>query len=83
MPLLSNGRYRTKNGSTMEISSDHCGISTVSFDWVEEDACIDCKVCAYADEDGFLVWECEHCGGGRAELFVDSGRRRDGWEYGN
>ena len=71
MQLLQCGRYKTANGSTMEITGKYCGISTVSFDWSAEDACIDCKVQVYA-EDGFLIWDCDYCGGGRAELFEDS-----------
>jgi len=65
---LPNGHYRTAAGSEMWISGEHGGISEVSFDWLEEGACLDCRVSAY-DIDGMLIWECEECEGGRAELF--------------
>jgi hypothetical protein len=50
------------------MGGEHGGISEVSFDWLEEGACLDCRVSAY-DIDGMLIWECEECEGGRAELF--------------
>ena len=65
---LPNGIYRTKNGSIMEISGQHSGISKVDFYWLEEGACCDCQVSAY-EEDGDLIWWCDQCGGGRSELF--------------
>ena len=66
---LPVGKYRTKAGSTMEVSSKHGGISEVSFDWVEEEnACIDCQAEPY-DDDGYLVWHCQNTGEyGRAKL---------------
>ena len=64
---MQNGRYETENGSVMVISGEHGGESRIVFDWVEEDACCDCEVEAY-DVDGYLVWHCEVCGGGKAEL---------------
>ena len=39
---LPNGHYRTAAGSEMWISGKHDGVSEVSFDWFEEDACLDC-----------------------------------------
>jgi len=52
----------------MSISGKHGGISEVEFGWFEEDACCDCVVDAY-DDDGFLVWHCDYCGGGSAKLY--------------
>ena len=65
---LPNGRYRTAAGSEMRVSGNHGGRSEVSFDWLEEGGCLDCQASAY-DRDGMLVWECDECGGGSAELF--------------
>lgn len=57
--------YKTERGSEMWANG---GRSRVSFDWFEEaDACCDCKAEPYA-EDGYLVWHCDECGGGRATL---------------
>lgn len=67
--MLPPGIYRTAHGSTMEISGKHGGISSVSFDWLEEDnACMDCEVEPY-DSDGYMVWRCRHTGEvGQAKL---------------
>lgn len=65
--MLKPGKYRTESGSTMTISGKHGGISEVDFDWFEEDACIECSVESY-DQDGYLVWYCDECGGGSAKL---------------
>jgi hypothetical protein len=51
----------------MTISGKHGGISEVEFDWFEEDACLDCIPAPY-DDDGYLVWTCPVCGGGKAKL---------------
>ena len=59
--------YKTAAGSTMKISGKHGGIYEVDFDWFEEGGCYNCEPSARED-DGFLVWYCEECGGGRAEL---------------
>lgn len=64
---LPNGHYRTAAGSEMWISGKHGGKSTVEFDWFEEDACCDCQPEPY-DCDGRLIWHCDECGGGSAEL---------------
>jgi hypothetical protein len=74
---LPNGLYRTKAGSTVEISGTHAGISRVYFDWLEEpNACIECEVNPYPelwDEGKYhLTWSCEEGCGGNAELFPDS-----------
>lgn len=62
---MENGKYVTKNGSTMIVMN---GKSQVEFDWFEEDnACCDCVVEPY-DVDGYLVWNCNVCGGGEAKL---------------
>jgi hypothetical protein len=42
------------------------GYVDVTFDWLEEGACIDC-VPQPQDCGGDLVWHCEECEGGRAE----------------
>lgn len=59
----------------MVISGKYGGISRVDFDWLEEGACIDCVPSAYEDE-GDLVWSCDICGGGRANLESDHADRR-------
>lgn len=64
---LPVGKYRTRAGSEMIVSGAHAGISRVEFDWVEEQACPDCTPEPY-DDEGFLIWHCEGCGGGRAAL---------------
>lgn len=65
---MTTGLYHTKAGSTVRISGKHSGISEVSFDWLEEPhACSDCVPEAYPVDDA-LVWHCEVCGGGSAEL---------------
>lgn len=65
-------RYRTAKGSTVEISSQHRGISTIYFDWFEEGACIEAKpTCDVSDPaDGWLYWQCECCEHGQAKLEV-------------
>ena len=65
--MLPVGRYVTKSGSTMRISGQYGGKSEANFDWLEEDACYDCKPEPY-DVDGYLVWHCDECGGGKAKL---------------
>lgn len=65
--MLPPGKYKTKNGSTMTISGKHGGISEVEFKWMEEHACLDCQPEAY-DDDGYLVWRCDCCDGGKARL---------------
>lgn len=69
---MKPGTYKTKAGSTVVIAGEH-GRSEVIFDWLEEqshdvDACIDCDPVVY---DRWLIWDCEHCGGGEAELHLD------------
>lgn len=69
---LPDGKYRTEAGSTMQISKNG-GVSHVSFDWVEEpNACCDCSVDAY-EMDGRMVWTCDYCEGGSADLLPDTG----------
>lgn len=67
------GSYYTEAGSTVEISGEHGGKATVSFDWFEEEnACCDCEVNVYPEEDSgewWLTWSCEICGDGRAKLY--------------
>jgi len=64
---LKNGTYRTAAGSEMRVSGLRSGVSAVNFDWVEEGACVDCQPNVY-DDDGYLVWDCDDCGGGKAKL---------------
>jgi hypothetical protein len=70
---LPNGSYRTKAGSTLQLSGLHGGISLVSFDWFEEShACIECHVEPYPQEfagEYRMVWSCDDCGCGSAALF--------------
>lgn len=76
MSGLPNGKYKTAAGSTVVISGDHSGISTVEFDWLEENACVDCEAAAYPVKQGadwFLEWSCEECGGSMAVLYPDTG----------
>jgi len=63
--MLSTGEYVTEAGSTLTVARP--GSSLVWFDWVEEEACFDCKAEPY-DDDGYLVWHCNECGGGKAKL---------------
>lgn len=65
--MLPIGKYKTAAGSTMTVTGKHGGISEVEFDWVEEDACIDCVPELY-DDNGYLVWTCRRCSGGSAKL---------------
>lgn len=65
---LPAGRYRTRAGSEMIVSGEHGEISRVEFDWAKEGACPYCTPESYADEDGFLIWRCDECGGGCAVL---------------
>lgn len=67
---LPDGKYKTAAGSTMKISKNG-GVSSVVFDWFEEpDACSECEADAY-ESDGRMVWSCEYCEGGSAELIED------------
>jgi len=64
--MLPKGIYKTKNGSTVEICGKYGKAYRIYFDWLEEEyACLDCKP-YYADNK--LMWCCEECGGGWAEL---------------
>lgn len=66
--MLPQGKYRTERGSKLTISGEHGGISEVDFDWLEEGACLDCEPEPY-DDDGYLVWHCDVCDGGKAKLY--------------
>lgn len=63
---LPDGKYMTAGGSTVTLSNNGTR-SVVDFDWSNEDACIECEVYNYPDDD-FLVWYCESCCGGLALL---------------
>ncbi len=68
---MVNGTYKTQAGSIVRISGKHSGIAEVEFDWLEEDACIECEPNPYPEDDGgrlILTWSCDYCGGGKAEL---------------
>ena len=67
---MQNGHYQTVNGSRVTVSGRHSGIYEIEFDWVEENACIECRPSVY---DGSLVWDCDHCNGGRAMLHQRTG----------
>jgi hypothetical protein len=64
--MLPVGEYRTAKGSTLVVSGPHGGRQGVSFDWLEEGGCIECRVVSL-DDEGYLVWSCTECGGGRSE----------------
>ncbi len=65
-PELQESRtYETEAGSTVTVSGRHGGEYDISFDWVEEAACVDCDPYVY---DGALRWSCDFCGGGSAKL---------------
>jgi hypothetical protein len=73
MPL-PNGLYRTKAGSTLEISGPHAGIFRLSFNWIEEPgACLDCKPSPEPEEwcagDWRITWSCGYHQSGSARLF--------------
>ena len=70
---MKNGMYKTKNGSTVEVSGTNSGIFKVFFDWLEEDACCDCQVDPIPQDDGYLTWTCYVCGGGKAKLYTGPG----------
>lgn len=66
--MLKPGVYKTKRGSTMTISGRSGGVNQVYFDWVEEpNSCVECRPEEY-DDNGYLVWGCNYCGGGKAKL---------------
>ena len=72
-----NEKYTTPNGSTAEISGEYGGKASIDFDWFEEpDACGDCQVESYP-EDGYLVWHCNRCGGGKAKLTKVDREKKD------
>jgi len=56
--------FQTKAGSTVTIG-DYT--TNIQFDWLEEEnGCSDCR--DHEVINGMLVWDCELCGGGSAEL---------------
>lgn len=63
---LPKGHYVTAAGSQIEIFGKYGMAWRGTFDRLEEDCCDWCNVVDV--DDGCLVWECECCGGGRAEL---------------
>ena len=66
--MLPKGHYKTANGSEMWVTGKFAGISEIEFDWFEEpNACFDCRPEPY-DEDGYLIWHCDECDGGKAKL---------------
>lgn len=84
--MLTNGAYITQAGSIVRISGKHSGIAEVDFDWLEEDACIDCKPNPYPEDDGdslILTWSCNYCSGGHATLIPLARCSRCGQEPGD
>lgn len=68
---MINGTYETKAGSIVKISGKYSGIAEVEFDWLEENACIDCEPNPYPEDQGdslILTWSCDYCSGGHAVL---------------
>ncbi len=63
MTRLLDGHYITKNGSTVEIRGNH---TIMNLDWFEEDSCENCEPDRV--EEGCLIWYCDECDGGSAEL---------------
>ena len=66
---------KTVAGSTVQLRGKHGGDITIDFDWLEEGGCIDCEVDIDASRDTMwhrLIWACESCGGGSAELTPSS-----------
>lgn len=59
-------KFRTKKGSIVTVQGNR--VTTGEFNWLEEDACIDCVPVVSPDFD-MLTWECSECGGGAAELY--------------
>ena len=75
---LPNGKYRTKAGSTLEITGHYPRVGALArnlqFDYNEESpACVECLVnhSALQAHDGnwFLTWECTEHESGSAQLF--------------
>lgn len=62
------GVFKTKAGSVVEITKHFQAF--IRFDWLEENACIDCEVCSpeWNGEAYELAWNCDICGGGFAIL---------------
>ena len=63
---MTNGEYETKCGSRVTMGGNgQC--SNIVFEWFDEErACFDCN--PYVEDD-MLIWDCDYCGGGSAELF--------------
>jgi len=62
--------YTTAKGSTVEVWGAHRGRVTISFDWLEEGACIEAvpDACVANPGDEMLNWSCGCCGSGSARL---------------
>ncbi len=66
---IAVGRYRTEHGSDVHVLTRNAGSWIADFDWFEEpNACCDCRVVDVDPRDCVLMWECDICGGGMAEL---------------
>jgi hypothetical protein len=71
------GRYRTAAGSLVTISGAHARNYAIDFDWFEEEACIECHP-SVDFESCRLVWDCDYCDGGSAELIPEGAVRPAG-----
>lgn len=71
-PMLTPGTYRTRAGSIVTLHGRHGLAWTCDWDWfAEPDACCDCRPVDVDHVEHRLVWQCEHCGGGSAELIKE------------
>ncbi|PWB94629.1 hypothetical protein [Methylosinus sporium] len=64
-------RYRTAAGSTVEVSGEFRGIFEITFDWLEEGACIEVRSSVTVDlrDEPRLYWRCD-CHGERSAPLV-------------
>ena len=53
-------KYKTKAGSTVEISGKYNGIITIDWDWFEENACIESHP-TWEEDTESIVAHCECC----------------------
>lgn len=77
MPFQQPTTLKTPAGSMVNIRGAHQGDIQIDFDWFEENACIDCQVDLDASRETNwkrLVWTCEQCSGGSADLREEPGR---------
>lgn len=66
---LEIGHYMTAAGSHVHVKTRNAGSWTADFDRLEEPhACFDCHSIDVDSHERALVWCCDVCGGGMAEL---------------